>query len=638
MIKSLLMTLALSLATLSIAQGAQLTFEDYGKLPELSMVEISPSGKRVAYRRVQGDRDMLLVIDLTTNKLIRGVDVTSVKPDNMYFIDDDRIMMVVSKNSRIAGYRGRHDISVAFSYDLKTNNLFQVMTAGYGIYTGQSQLGNVIGVSPDKDFAYMLAWKGQSERSLLKVSLTKRRKPRTYKKGTRDTIDFFVNSNGKVLARERFNDKKNRHTLQALQYDEWVTIYQKDTEIRNVGFNGVTPDGKSLLMSRHNNQTGRWDYHTIALKDGAISEAVFSRTDRDVESVLTDINRVVYGVRYSGFKPSYEFFEPTLNARLAGVDAALPNNAMYVTSYTPDWSSIVFNMEGSESSGTYLKYNSGKLALLATARSTIAYDQVHTVEISEFKARDGLPIPTLLTKPLNTEHKNLPAIMMPHGGPESYDYIHFDWLAQYFANQGYVVIQPQFRGSDGFGTAHKFKGRGEWGQKMQDDLTDAVNVYAKQGLINPERVCIVGASYGGYAALAGATFTPDVYQCVVSINGVSDIDRMMRTERRQYGKDHWVVAYWEKIIAQGELDDDHIGKISPINAVKAITAPVLLIHGEHDSVVNVRQSRNMFDEMEDQKKDVTYVELEDGDHHLSMAKNRISAMEAISVFVNKHLK
>src|SRR5690606_351827 len=131
-------------------------------------------------------------------------------------------------------------------------------------------------------------------------------------------------------------------------------------------------------------------------------------------------------------------------------------------------------------------------------------------------------IPTLLTIPKEkiTVLKNLPAVIYPHGGPESHDVIRFDYLAQALAAQGYLVIQPQYRGSSGFGRQHVLAGHGEWGKKMQDDLPDAIAALSDTGLIDPTRVCIVGASYGGYAALAGGAFTPELYKCVVSINGI----------------------------------------------------------------------------------------------------------------------
>ena len=119
---------------------------------------------------------------------------------------------------------------------------------------------------------------------------------------------------------------------------------------------------------------------------------------------------------------------------------------------------------------------------------------------------------------------------MPHGGPASFDRADFDWKAQFFASRGYVVLQPQFRGSTGFGADHQAAGDGEWGRKMQDDLDDGVAFLVGQEIVDPERICIVGSSYGGYAALAAGAFSPDLYSCHVSINGVSDIRAMLRDD------------------------------------------------------------------------------------------------------------
>ncbi|MDU0355239.1 YqiA/YcfP family alpha/beta fold hydrolase [Paraglaciecola aquimarina] len=282
-------------------------------------------------------------------------------------------------------------------------------------------------------------------------------------------------------------------------------------------------------------------------------------------------------------------------------------------------------------------YAKGSLQFLAGQRPSIPRTSVNPVKVYEFNARDGMKIPTLLTIPAGKEGANLPAILMPHGGPESYDRMSFNYMAQYFASQGYLVIQPQFRGSSGFGRNHLLAGRGEWGRKMQDDLTDAVLNLSESGKINKDRVCIVGSSYGGYAALVGAVFTPNLYQCVVSVNGVSDVEEMLQEEKDTYGRNHWVVAYWQDVIAEGNVKEDHLEKISPINYVKNIKAPVLLIHGQYDKVVPIEQSENMADEMEGEDKNVTFIQLEKGDHHLSKAKNRMKALQAIHKFVKQHI-
>jgi dipeptidyl aminopeptidase/acylaminoacyl peptidase len=199
------------------------------------------------------------------------------------------------------------------------------------------------------------------------------------------------------------------------------------------------------------------------------------------------------------------------------------------------------------------------------------------------------------------------------------------------------VIQPQFRGSKGFGSEHLLKGRGEWGRKMQDDLTDAVQDLTENGMIDKNRICIVGASYGGYAALAGATFTPDLYKCVVSINGVSNVEQMLETERSDYGSDHWVVSYWQDVISKGDVREDHLEQISPINYVSSVKAPILLIHGERDKTVPLEQSEDMYDELKDAHKNVTFIELDKGDHQLSQAKNRMRALKAIDKFIKQFI-
>lgn len=619
------------------AQSQPVSIEAYGKLPHKSMMVISPNVERMAYRDTSNNRDVMIIIDLITGSLLGAVDVSEVKPNSVYFIDNDRLIFVVSNNRRIYGYKGRHIVSAAYAYNLNSQKIHQLLVAGLGIYKGQTQLGRIIGVSPDNKFAYMPAYKNLGSYNLYKVNLDKQRQPTIYRKGTSDTIDFFLDKDGEVLARERYNNKNNLHSIEALIEDDWKVIYREETPYRTKSFNGLTPDRKSLVMVSQSKKHGRWAYYTMSLADGSILGPMFSHNNKDVENILTDLQRVVHGVQYSGFTDTYDFFDEKLNARMRGLKKALPKNTFKISDYTPDWKSIVFYMEGNRSSGDYVLYQNGALNMLTSVRPDIPAEAVHPTIEYNYNARDGLNIPTLITSPKGVTAKNLPAIMLPHGGPESYNKLGFDWLTQYFANQGYLVIQPQFRGSKGFGSEHLHKGRGEWGRKMQDDLTDAIENLSQAGLINKKRICIVGASYGGYAALAGATFTPDLYKCVISINGVSDIEQMLRTEQRNYGSDHWVVSYWQDVISKGDVKEDHLEKISPINYVNDITAPVLLIHGERDLVVPLRQSQDMYDELDDANKNVTFIELEKGDHYLSHPKNRLKALKTIDEFIKKYI-
>lgn len=552
-------------------------------------------------------------------------------------MNENTLVLVATQNIRLRGYRGRHNASWAYAFNIKENKIFPLLTQGKGIYEGQVNLGKVVGVSPDRKSVYMPAYFTEGAYGLFRVSLEKEKKPRRLVRGTHDTRDYFMNTKGEIIARERMNNHKNLHIIEARVDDEWVEIFREKTEIPTKSFNGVTSDQAYLVFSSYMGNTGRLAYYKMAIAEGTIEGPIFSQENKDVESVLLDLNRTVYGVRYSGFTPSYEFFDNKLNARMRGMTQALPDNYISISDFTPDWSSIMFYIDGQTSSGDYFLYRGGKLNYISSLRPDIPEDAVNPVEEYQYKTRDGYSIPTLLTLPKAAVQKKLPAIVLPHGGPESYDDKRFDYLAQYFASQGYLVIQPQFRGSDGFGLKHRNLGHGQWGRRMQDNLTDALTSLVSEGTVDKDRVCIVGASYGGYAALAGAAYTPDLYKCAVSINGVADVEAMLKQEKRDYGSDHWVVSYWKKLLEDGEFSQQHLAKISPINYVKNITTPVLLIHGTRDKVVPFSQSEDFHEEMEDAGKEVKLVELKRGDHHLSNADNRMEAMKAIHEFVKKHI-
>lgn len=627
--------LVLLLCQINTAWSEQLLpLEAYGSLPSIDMMTISPSGDSIAYRTTSSERDMVIIYNFKKKKMIGGLNVAAIRPSNIYFVNEDTLVLVAVDNTRLFGFRGRHEVSAGFSYRISENKVRQLLVPGDGIYAGQSGLGSVVGISTDGKYAYMPAWKNQGEFALMKVNLAGKRTPRSVKRGKHDAVDYFI-SNDIIVARELFDNDKDLHRVQSLIDGEWKEIFREETEIPRVAFVGLTADKESLVMKAYNNN--RIAYYTMSLADGEVAGPLFNPKDKDVEYVIRDINRVVQGVQYSGFRPSYDFFDERLDKTVKQVMEQLPDHSVSLVDYTSDFKELIFKIEGVDTAGDFYLYRDGKFAHIASRYGDVPGDSIAQVFETKIKARDGLYIPTLLTLPNVEELKNLPGIMLPHGGPEAYDKIQFDWLAQFFASRGYLVMQPQFRGSDGFGWDFRSKGRGEWGRKMQDDLTDTVKTMVKSGYLDPERVCIVGGSYGGYAALAGAAFTPDLYKCAISFNGVSDIERMMRDDRYAAGSDHWVVAYWNKVISAGNVDENHLEDISPINHVDKIKIPVLLVHGTRDEVVSYRQSENMFDEMEDADKDVTYVELDKGDHYLSEGHHRIQALKEFDKFIKKHL-
>jgi len=245
-----------------------------------------------------------------------------------------------------------------------------------------------------------------------------------------------------------------------------------------------------------------------------------------------------------------------------------------------------------------------------------------------------------LTLPPGRELKDLPLVVMPHGGPASRDYLEFNWRAQALASRGYAVFQPQFRGSDGFGEAHLQAGYGEWGRKMQTDLSDGVKHLVEEGMVDAERVCIVGASYGGYAALQGMVTEPGVYRCAVSIAGVSDLPAMLEAEARQRGSgttsQNPVIRYWARFMGADSRRDSILQELSPARNVGSIQGPILLIHGRDDTVVPLNQSQIMDRALRSAGKETQLIILEGEDHWASYAPTRLAMLEATVAFLLEH--
>jgi dipeptidyl aminopeptidase/acylaminoacyl peptidase len=248
------------------------------------------------------------------------------------------------------------------------------------------------------------------------------------------------------------------------------------------------------------------------------------------------------------------------------------------------------------------------------------YPQLAKVELASGKemsytARDGTTIPAYLTLPPGATGP-LQLVVLPHGGPASRDYLQFNYLVQFLASRGYAVFQPQYRGSSGFGDAWLRAGFRQWGGLMQDDVTDGTRAMIKLGIADPQHVCVMGSNYGGYVALAGAAFTPDLYRCAVSIAGIADITALLKDSApKAFG----TVTSTELMIKEriGKSGDPNLSRLSPINAVTNIHIPVLLIYGTGDTEELKHESQHMAEVMRAAGKQVT---LDDFSTHMRMLR------------------
>jgi dipeptidyl aminopeptidase/acylaminoacyl peptidase len=251
-----------------------------------------------------------------------------------------------------------------------------------------------------------------------------------------------------------------------------------------------------------------------------------------------------------------------------------------------------------------------------------------------YRAADGMELSGYLTLPRGKAEKGLPLVVLPHGGPASRDTPGFDWWAQAIVSRGYAVLQVNFRGSSGFGRAFQEAGYGQWGRKMQTDLSDGVRWLAGQGVIDPKRVCIVGASYGGYAALAGATLDPEPYRCAASVAGPSDLRKMVAYSRSRGGQ--LSLRYWTRFMGAEDLRDPILSQISPALQVEKVKIPVLLVHGRDDTVIPLEQSQFMAEALRKAGKPVELVVLKGDDHGLSRGETRLQMLQSVVSFLETH--
>ena len=639
----LLLAITLPLSSIALAQSPP-PLEAYGSMPVVDLLTISPSGKRIAYRLTRDGKDVIVAVDRASGEIAGGINVGEIAARELRFVDDDNLIINAGRTSKMLGFRGRFDYNAAFLLNVPEQSIDQLLSRAKNLYPAQTGMGKIIAAVNGGESLLMPAYHSENPRvvapqyGVYSVRLRDNR-TRLVEEGGLSTIDWFADSEGEMLARVDYDELKNRYTIWSMS-DSRELIYEDETAILPAGPVGLIPGDDGLVYAARPSGSDHSAFFRMDLEDGEITGPIMERERSSVEYVHDDIGRTVHGVRFSGFTPTYRFFDEQLDARIRSIVDALEGTSATLVSWSDDFKDIVMHLSGGWNSGVYVLFREGEPQpeVLASVRPDIPNEQVVPTVVTRYEARDGLEIPALLTASLAVrERGNAPLLVLPHGGPAAYDKLEFDWMAQYFASRGYAVLQPQFRGSSGFGIEFMRAGYGEWGGKMQSDIDDGVDHLVSSGLVDPARVCIAGASYGGYAALAAGAFSPDKYKCVASIAGISDLQRMLRSDRRKYGGRHWAISYWERQYGGEEFDWKALDDISPINFADQFEAPVLLIHGKRDTVVPIDQSKIMRRALQRADKDVTLVELDGEDHWLSYGESRLETLRALAEFVEKHL-
>jgi dipeptidyl aminopeptidase/acylaminoacyl peptidase len=611
--------------------------EIFGALPAETHPVLSPDAHWIAWADETGRKTHIVIFDLGAQRVQRDEPLPErMRLRSLYWSDNETLLATLSESGEVkvpTNRAGSYAVTIALNPAGEGARILPTM-AGHPTNISIAMRARMIRVLTNKPHTVIMS----TGSALLEVN-TVTSQAAAIRYGSEHTVGWAVDRDGKPLAREDWDWKKGAYRVYALNgesYKEILSVNDSDPPT----LAGLLPDDSALVLLANNGHEHQAAW--ILPLDGSAQKLLADDPEADITSAYYDAySGAIVGFYTSGTKTTMRWLDSAAQRRYDALQKSFPNSRIDVYGWTIDGSKTLARVESASSPPIYY------LVDFKTHHADIAaeeYPALAGVKLGEFseityKARDGTDIPAYLTLPPGAAGIR-PLVVLPHGGPQARDFPTFNWIVQFLASRGYAVLQPQFRGSTGFGESFQRAGYRQWGGLMQDDVTDGVRAMIDQRVADPKHVCIVGLSYGGYAALAGAAFTPDLYACAISVNGVSDL-RAFFKETVPRSSSTFVKVYsasmsqWTERI--GPVDSA-LDKRSPIHSVASIKAPILIVYGNSDSAVPNDQSLGMEQALRSERKQVTLVKLEDEDHWLSRSETRVQLLKAFDEFLHANLQ
>lgn len=640
----LLFVFAVFLFPLKSHAGSPL--DNFARLPMVKDIQISPDGKRIAYLR-DVKQNYIIVVQSLINPKAKPVTLKIAEATirDLEWVSNERILF---SSSQAQYSRGDFETFTFWRSGLLNaengDTIWAFNSERFKYNIGAPQLVSKLHNDPEHillSYYYSLAGSYNQIKAVFKVNINSGEREQIYRDSnasnwiaeTSDQIDSFIefdykNEIAKINFRIEGTDdfqflitggksgeeaffseyilgqSKDRKSVYYYERDEDEILYLAKSDI-----DGVKVSNKRNVSNnkKYDVDTVTYDYHSGKLNGFMIIEDITNTT----------------------------YFDPVLAQVQADLDATFPDASIRITSYDKKKTKFVAFVSGSEYPQQYLLYDTiaGSLGLLGVGFPNADTALLSKVEKFNYRAKDGTQLSAYLTLPKTSNSEKPKLIVLPHGGPASRDSMSFDWVRQFFAAHGYAVLQVNFRGSSGFGKKFEEAGHGQWGKKMQTDVDEGVDELIGKGLVDSDRICIVGGSYGGYVAMYAATSNPERYKCAVSFAGISELYNVFYHEEQQLGS----TSYFQKSIGD-QLDLEYLKKFSPLEMVTERTSPIMLIHGTEDTSVPVFQSSKMFKKLKEKGVlDSTYIEIEGADHWMSSGKTRRIFLENAIKFIDKHI-
>jgi dipeptidyl aminopeptidase/acylaminoacyl peptidase len=616
--------------------------DDYGRLPQYENVALSPDGKRAAFTTSVGKEREIVVQNFSDPSDVVRFRSMYAMLRRLYWADNEHLMISTSQTRSTDGIEPARERGALYMHNLRTKKSVQpLLTFPSPWYSASgSTMDRIVNGRP---VLFLHAYSDDPSKADLRRALiafdVKAQKSTvvdTSADEVRGSLSWVVDESGRPVVQSEFDEELKRWSLRLMVDGKWVEVQTATMPLDYPTLKGLTPDSASVVVARI--EGDRKVMRLLSLHDGKWGDALYDG-ERDAQTLNDPRDERIIAIVSIADGMRYQFLAKEDQDLWDQVVKSFPGEQVELESWSDDRKTIIVRVFGQKTGAGFVLVDLAKkqTSYLGDVHSGVGKDRIARVVPLRYAAQDGLQIHGYLTVPNGREPKSLPLVVLPHGGPGTRDRLRFDWIAQALASRGYAVLQPNFRGSWGYGTKFQQAGYGEYGRKMQTDLSDGVRYLASRGIVDARRVCIAGISYGGYAALQAASMESDVYRCAVSIAGISDVRKQLDTpnSNRNQGDDY-TTRYWKRYYGVDDINDPALERISPINSVDRIRIPIFLAHGARDSVVSIDQSTVMVRALRKANKPHEFVKLNDEDHWLSVSETRIQLLKSAVKFLETH--
>ena len=627
----------------TVAPATALPVATFGKLPAIEDPVISPDGKVLAAKmRARGEQYLaILQLDVPNPvpKLIaKDGDfdkLADVRATDWRWIDGDNLLVWVTARENFEGES--YDAVRVIGYNYKTGKRTLLGWEGAMI-----QAGNVLWTSKDGPphllLARIAAGRGTERLAnpeVVNVDVATGKQEIVLRPHA--TINsWYADGNG-VIRMGISQDRDSADYKIMYRPDEKsqfkIITRQKSERYETAPIPQIfLPGEKALALSR---KDGFDAVYELDLRTMELGKKLYSVPGYDVAGIAANrAGDALSRVSLIEDKARWVYFEPVLKEIQQALDDVYGAGNASIISADKERNKVIFHLGGPDQAGSFHLFDTatGDVKLIGWINSDLKDMKLNPVRTIHYQASDGKKIAAVLTMPrLKQGQKKLAAIVLPHGGPWARDFETWDMWAQPLAELGYVVVQPNYRGSSGFGKEWEAASDGNWGTRMQDDLNDAVTYLASQDIIDAKRVCMFGWSYGGYAASRAAQRDGNKYRCAISGAGVHDLPDMVAYDRNYLGR------YGSKYIGSAA---SKLADVSPGRHASEYSTPIMIVHGAKDQRVPVDQSRNLVKRLKAAGKvegrDFIYIEQPRNTHHLPLEEDRIQLLEEMKKFLAAH--